>query len=45
MVLAMAEEILRRSQQMVDPVQARLLVLDRDQPGEVERTMTRAMER
>ena len=45
LVLAMAEEILRRSQQMVDPVQERLRVLDRDQPGEVERTMTRAMER
>ena len=45
MVLAMAEEILRRSQQMVDPVQERLPVLDRDQPDVVEKTMTSAMER
>lgn len=39
-VLAMAEEILRRSQQMVDPVQERLPVLDREPVGALERTMT-----
>lgn len=44
-VLALAEEILRRSQQMVEPVQERLHVKDRDQPRESVRTATQAMER
>lgn len=44
-VLAMAEEILRRSQRMVAPLQERLQVQDRDRQPELERTVTAVMDR
>ena len=44
-VLAMAEEILRRSQMMVGPLEERLKVQDRDWLPDAERTASQAMER
>ena len=44
-VLAMAEEILRRSQMMVGPLEERLKGQDRDWQPDAERTASQAMER
>jgi antirestriction protein ArdC len=43
--LAMAEEILRRSQKMVEPVEERLKGQDRDWQPDTDRTASEAMER